>query len=529
MSRRSAIILAAGRSQSFGPFSLERPKGLFRVRGEVLIERQIRQLHEAGVDDIAVVVGFMKEKFFYLERGFGVSLVFNNGYETSGNLVSLMLARDHLADTFVCCADHWFADNPFLRADISRSYRAVMEREGASREFSAELAGDYIVGASMGGEDGFCMVAEAFFTREFSERLLALADVEIDGFGVRRMFWEEFWARHAVELPLAWRMVGPGSFREFEDLDELRAFDSDFLDGVDSRIAGNIASTLACERSEIERVEVLNKGLSNVLFSFEVRGKRYVYRHPGGSSGNFANRKSEAASMAAAERLGLCEPCVHIDSERGWKITEFVYGCREFSWDDETGVVDVMGLLRRLHSSGESTPHRFDVLAESDKLMGVACQTKGDLFSEFGEMRSKMIRLYHFVRSDSVPDVLCHNDCYEPNFLMSPDRAYLIDWEFSAMGDPANDFGGIVSRADFDEGFVAELLRMCLGHEPSPFERRHYYAHVALTGWYFFCWSLFKDSIGEDSGWFMLDAYNNASKYYEMTIGLYEMPGFELP
>ena len=63
----NAIIMAAGMSSRFAPISYERPKGVLTVRGEVLIERQIRQLKEAGINDITVVVGYCKEQFFYLE------------------------------------------------------------------------------------------------------------------------------------------------------------------------------------------------------------------------------------------------------------------------------------------------------------------------------------------------------------------------------------------------------------------------------------------------------------------------------
>ena len=65
---QNAIILAAGKSSNFAPFTYEKPKGIFCVKGEILIERQIRQLHEAGVEEIYIVVGYMKEKFFYLEE-----------------------------------------------------------------------------------------------------------------------------------------------------------------------------------------------------------------------------------------------------------------------------------------------------------------------------------------------------------------------------------------------------------------------------------------------------------------------------
>jgi len=40
----NAIIMAAGTSSRFAPLSYEKPKSLIEVKGEVLIERQIRQL-----------------------------------------------------------------------------------------------------------------------------------------------------------------------------------------------------------------------------------------------------------------------------------------------------------------------------------------------------------------------------------------------------------------------------------------------------------------------------------------------------
>lgn len=60
---KNAIIMAAGLSSRFAPISYEKPKGVLTVRGEVLIERQIRQLKEAGIDDITVVVGYKKRAF----------------------------------------------------------------------------------------------------------------------------------------------------------------------------------------------------------------------------------------------------------------------------------------------------------------------------------------------------------------------------------------------------------------------------------------------------------------------------------
>ena len=66
----NAIILAAGFGMRMVPINLTTPKALLEVAGEPLIERLIRQLHEAGITDITVVTGFMKESFEYLKDNF---------------------------------------------------------------------------------------------------------------------------------------------------------------------------------------------------------------------------------------------------------------------------------------------------------------------------------------------------------------------------------------------------------------------------------------------------------------------------
>ena len=85
----NAIIMAAGTSSRFAPISYERPKALISVKGEILIERQIRQLKAAGVPEIIVVTGYMKEQFLYLRKRFGVTIIENPEYSTRNNNISV--------------------------------------------------------------------------------------------------------------------------------------------------------------------------------------------------------------------------------------------------------------------------------------------------------------------------------------------------------------------------------------------------------------------------------------------------------
>lgn len=109
----NAVIMSAGMSSRFAQLSYENPKGLLNVKGEILIEREIRQLHEAGIYDITVVVGYMKEKFFYLEEKFGLKIIVNEDYYRFNNTSTLIRVTEQLSNTYICSSDNYFLDNVF--------------------------------------------------------------------------------------------------------------------------------------------------------------------------------------------------------------------------------------------------------------------------------------------------------------------------------------------------------------------------------------------------------------------------------
>ena len=113
--------MAAGMSTRFVPLSIETPKALLKVKGEVLIERQINQLREANIQEIVVVVGYLKEKFEYLQEKYGVILIENPDYKTKNNHSTLYAARRYLKNTFICSGDNYFAEIPELISQLPES------------------------------------------------------------------------------------------------------------------------------------------------------------------------------------------------------------------------------------------------------------------------------------------------------------------------------------------------------------------------------------------------------------------------
>ena len=117
-----AVILAAGFGMRMVPINTEMPKGLLEVNGERLIERIIKQLHEVGIKEIYVVVGFMKEKYEYLIDEYGVELLVNADYAAKNNLHSVKLVIEHLENAYIIPCDIWCDRNPFHQHELYSWY-----------------------------------------------------------------------------------------------------------------------------------------------------------------------------------------------------------------------------------------------------------------------------------------------------------------------------------------------------------------------------------------------------------------------
>lgn len=551
---RNAIILAAGKSNRFAPFTYEKPKGLFRVKGEILIERQIEQLKEAGINDIYVVVGYMKEKFFYLEQKYGVKLIVNNEFGKKGNLYTLYVAREYLANTFICCADHYFRFNPFIdNNEENRSYRACTYQNDKFREFAVSVSdADVITEMRVGGSDSLAMVGHAYMNEKFSAKFRKLMEAEIGDFGVASMFWEEFYSKHCRELTFYKKEFNKDDILEFDSIEDLRAFDSEFLLNVDSEIITNICNTLHCNPNDIDDISVINAGLTNVSFAFNCNGTKYVYRHPGGTAGNLIDRQAELYSQMMAREIGIDKSVIDMRLS-GWKISYYVNEAKNCDYEDNSDAfpmsadkqLDIsMEYLHRLHNvpideesiklfakkynaGDDFCVKEFDDIEEGKKLMRIASNTKGNLLAEFATEIEKAERLYKYVKADAdrlgFKKVLCHNDTYAPNYLIDDKgEIFLIDWEYAGINYGANDIACILCRYDWTDEQVERYLRAYVGHELDKDERRYYFAFIAICAFYWFGWGLYKGSVGDDDGFFFLPSYRNFVRYIDKALESYE-------
>ena len=519
---QNAVIMAAGMSSRFAPLSYEVPKGLLKVKGQRLIEREIEQLQEAGIEDITVIVGYMQEKMFYLAEKYGVKIVVNNDYYKYNNCSSLMLVRDQLSNTYICSSDNYFVENPFEKY-IYRGYYSTIFVEGETDEYCAtEDSNNMIVDIQIGGKDTWAMVGHVYFDRAFSEKFVKILETEFKHEPYKEQLWEDYYTRNVHELHLEARHYSADIIKEFDSLDELRQFDERYLMNSNSEIIDNICETLHCIASDIINIKPLKDGLTNTSFSFDCLEKKYVYRHPGVGTEKYIDRSSEAASMEVAAKLQIDRTFIAMNKDKGWKISEFIMNARTLDYDNWDHVEKAMELLRELHQSGEKTTHNFDLIAGIDDFKEKLQASKRFEFDGLDELDQLIATLVDFLKKDKVEKVLCHGDSYSPNFLLNEqEEMSLIDWEYSGMGDPAGDLGTFIGCSNYTIEQAEKVLEIYLQELPDRKTKRHYLAYVAVTSYYWFLWALFQESVGKPVGEFLYTWYQFTRQYGHLSLELY--------
>ena len=322
------------------------------------------------------------------------------------------------------------------------------------------------------------------------------------------------------------RKYDPPIIHEFDSLDELRDFDPLFLENLDSEIFDNIVAVLGCDKSEIRNVYPLKQGLTNLSCHFTTDDGEWVYRHPGVGTELLVDRKAEKTALETARNLGLDSTFVFENPRRGWKVSRFVTNCKNLDAHDDAQLAQAMQMARRLHESGAQVERAFSFYEEG-KGYEQAILKRGRIdVRDWPEMEAQATKLNGMLVADGGEPVLCHNDFFSLNFLVSgKDHVDLIDWEYAGMSDYANDFGTFCVCEQLSEDEMHRALTHYFGRTPTAVEWRHNLGQVGMAGWCWYAWALLKEAEGDNVGEWSHIYYRYGKTYLKKALELYKKSG----
>ena len=462
-----ALVLASGFGSRFVPLTYETPKGLLEVFGERMIERQIRQLHEVGITDITIMVGYLKEKFEYLIDKYQVKLIYNPEYATKNTLATMHHAASVLRghNCYILSSDNWMRENMYHRYEADPWYAASFMK-GETREWAIETARNGAIrDVRVGGCDQWCMYGPVYFTKAFSEQFLPFIESYYRMPGTEQFYWEDVLIRNLKLLPPIYINKQPeGEIYEFENLEELRQFDEKYVNHSGSEAMQLVSRVFGIPESCIVHIRCLKAGMTNKSWYFSVldtpeapaeyRGKDYICRIPGPGTEKLIDRFHEGEVYQAVTQLGITEELVYFNPENGYKISRYYHGARNADYGNPVELRQCMALLKRLHNSGIVLKHDFDLHEEMLRYETYIRETGAVIpFEDYPEVRLHAEEVFRFVAAQQRPKTIAHIDSVKDNFIFTDEGLKMIDWEYCGMADPLTDLAmaAIYSYMSFEE------------------------------------------------------------------------------
>ena len=511
---KNAIILAAGFGMRMVPINTETPKGLLEIKGERLIECAIRQLHEVGITEIYVVVGFMKEQYEYLIDEYGVDLIVAPDYASKNNLHSLKTAAAHLSNSYIIPCDIWCEKNPYSRNELY-SWYMVSDLVDDDSTVRVNRKQELVVQKEQAGGNamiGICYLleAEAEIVRERLEELGR--DSRYDG-----AFWEETLYQKDRMIVTA-RVVHAADAVEINTYEQLREIDSDSSQ-LQTDAIQVICEALGAQQDEVTNITVLKKGMTNRSFLFSCKDKKYIMRIPGEGTDQLINRRQEAAVYQTIAGRKICDEIAYINPENGYKITEYLDGARVCDAEKEEDLQKCMKKLREFHGQKLRVDHSFDLFGQMEYYESLWEGTPS-AYKDYEKTKAHVLQLKDYIEANAGERVLTHIDAVPDNFLFveenGKEEIRLIDWEYAGMQDPHVDIAMFCIYSLYQKEQVDHLIDLYFEGNCDDRTRIKIYCYIAVCGLLWSNWCEYKRNLGVEFGEYSLRQYRYAKDYYKI-------------
>lgn len=508
---KNAIILAAGLGFRMVPINFETPKAMVEVKGEILIERIIRQLREVGVEKIYVLTGYMKEKFEYLIDKFNVELVYNREYFEKNNIFSLKLVADKLDNSYIVPSDIWCKDNPFSKVEMY-SWYMVSDNLSKKSEVRVNRKNELVrVGFDDAGNDmlgiSYLLSKDCDYVRE---KIKNLCKYEKNN----SLFWEKSLFSNKKMIVHS-KLVNSKDAVEINTYEQLRELDNN-SNNLDTKQIKIISNTLSIDSSKIKNISVLKKGMTNRSFLFEVDRQKYIMRVPGNGTKELINRKEELDVYSKIKEKGISDDIIYINAENGYKITKYIDNARCCDKDNKDDLKRCMKFLKIFHDMNLKVEHTFDIFKSIDFYETLRNGQKS-VYKDYDSTKEKVKLLKNYIENSEKRFCLCHIDANCDNFLFDKnDKIYLIDWEYSAMQDPHLDIAMFCIYSLYDKKQIDDLIDIYFENNCKTEDRIKIYAYISACGLLWSNWCEYKFQLGIEFGEYSVKQYHYAKEYFNI-------------
>lgn len=511
---KNAIILAAGIGMQMTPISKECPKGLLQINNIPIIENIINKLHDKGIKEIYIIVGYLKEQYEYLIDKYNVKLLVNNKYYETNNIYSLYLARKYINNSYIIPCDIYIENNPFNNLEINSWYLVsnnikTIQRYKISKNKELKSVNKDYNTAELIGISYINNKDSNILTNYFNN----ISDDNI--FTKKDYYWENI-ILNELNINIDAKSI-PGITKEINNFDDLRSLDP-MSSSLRTEIINIITDTLNIDIFDINNISLSKKGMTNRSFLFETKDGKYIMRLPGEGTDQLINRKEEYDIYQTINKYHISDDVIYFNPNNGYKLTKFIEGSRNCNPYDINDLNLCMKFLKEFHDKQLQVNHTFDIFDKIDYYQSLWNNNKS-LYNDYNTTKNHVLELKNII--DKLPKKwgLTHIDAVPDNFLIyDNNKVRLIDWEYAGMQDCHSDIAFFCIYALYDKEHVDKLIDIYFDNNCPKNIRLKIYCYIAICGLLWSNWCEYKYQLGVEFGEYSLAQYRYAKDYYHYAL-----------
>ena len=518
----AAVILACGMGVRLAPLTYDIPKCFINIKGERMIERQIKQLIAAGIKDITIMVGYMKEKFDYLIDKYNVKLIYNREYKYKNTLSTFYHAREVMRNknVYVCVSDVYISENIYHNYEVEPYYTGAFYEDCKDEWRYITNSKNEIKAVAVGGENDFCLVGPCFLTKEFLDEFIPLIEKYYNETSTDHFYWEDVLVRNFDKLPKIYLSKhDKGIIFEFDTINDLNKFDKNST-SYGSEAVGFVSKAFNAKDSDIKDIVCVKEGMTNHSYRFTYDGIEYFARVPGEDTDTYIDRKTEGEILEQLQDANITEEIIYFDKNTGYKISKYLKGARSLDTNNEDELKRCMALYKKFHLLGvrvdadcsiaDKIKEYLDIIKEKDIYVP---------YEDFDVVIDSARKIKEYLDKVDTVRTLCHGDPNPNNVLVVGDELKMIDFEYGGMANPLSDIAlfGVYVGFDIDKTFkLYEMYKDAkIDRDDSSIipkddatAKKMIISYMALGGLYNAVWTMVRCAMGDvDFGEFGMAGY----------------------
>ncbi|MBO6134290.1 MAG: NTP transferase domain-containing protein [Lachnospiraceae bacterium] len=531
----AAIIFACGMGVRLAPLTYDTPKSFIKVKGERLIERQIEQLIASGINDITIMVGYLKEKFDYLIDKYNVKLVYNREYKNKNTLSTFYTAKELLRNknVYICVSDVYINENIYHKYEIEPYYIGAFYEDCKNEWRYIVNSKNQIKSVEVGGKNDFCLVGPCFLTKEFLSVFIPMIERYYSMSSTNNYYWEDVLVQNFSKLPnIYMHKLDKDVIYEFDSLKDLNDFDKNSTE-FGSEAVSFVSKAFKIKDNEIKNIVCIKEGMTNHSYRFDLNGETYLARVPGENTDTFINRKTEGEILEKLKPHNITEDIIFFDKKTGYKISKFFKNAKTVDISKKDELKKCMALYKKFHLLDINVKASNDI---SDKIIEYTGIIKSKNiyvpYEDFDDVVSKAYEIKKYLDKVDKVKTLTHGDPNPNNVLIVGNELKLIDFEYGGMANPLSDIAlfGVYVGYDFKKTYELYQMYKAVDTRKSDkkiipkddnIAKKMIISYMALSGLYNAVWTIVRCAMGDvDFGEFGMAGYRAFKNNYKEFVNL---------